>query len=190
MKRSSITCIVLVFFNAVWGQKATFRISSDQYLPEITAIGTAILSPPSEGLWSIATAWDQSWPAQWHHASPTVYEQSGDWQILKGELSLPGGNFKIRDAYRNEKGLIRCVRRFEWTGKGDIDSITLSVRWIVPGKKLQPFLPGILYYGNPSGGKNTPNCVVRYTGAEGEMAIFEDHRFPMPFICLKYIVWE
>ncbi|MDD3310426.1 MAG: hypothetical protein PHS04_14490 [Tissierellia bacterium] len=36
-------------------------------------------------------------------------------------------------------------------------------RWNVTGKGLQAFLPGIVYFGNPSGTKNTPNCVGSYS---------------------------
>jgi hypothetical protein len=163
----------------------TIRNQDGKLIPELSVKGKIILSPPAEGLWSIATSWDNSWPAVWHHASPTAIEQSGDWQIVKGEILLPRGKFKIRDAYRTENGLVKCIRRFEWTGKADIDSITLSVRWKVPGKDLQAFLPGVIYYGNPSGSRNTPDCVPSYFGKDGEMAIFEDHRYPMPFACLE-----
>ena len=187
MNKIYILCIFLLFSCGAIGQIAELSVKENMgmYLPEVVVGGKVILSPPVEGLWSIGTAWEKSWPAGWHHASPVVSEYSGDWRILKGELKLPTGILKIRDAYRSEKGLIRCIRRFEWTGTADIDSITLSVRWNVPGKELQPFLPGILYYGNPSGGKNTPDCVPHYSGVSGEMAIFEDHRYPMPFVCLE-----
>jgi hypothetical protein len=181
----------LLFFvsllNLVLAQSPQFNIAEQdgKQLPQLSVNGKTILSPPSEGLWSIATSWENSWPANWHHASPTSVEKSGEWQIVKGEIVLPQGKFKVRDAYRAENGLIKCIRRFEWTGKSDIDSVTLSVRWNVPGKELQAFLPGILYYGNPAGYKNTPECVPHYFGKDGEMAIFEDHRYPMPFACLE-----
>ncbi len=154
-------------------------------LPVIKLGDQPIITAPPEGLWSIATAWEKDWPASWHHASPAKTEQSGDWLIISGELVLPQGTWKIRDSYRHENKMLKCIRRFEWTGKQAIDSITLSVRFRVAGDRLQAFLPGILYYGNPSGFKNTPDCVAHYFGNPGEMAIFEDHRYPMPFACLE-----
>ena len=167
----------------------SFKFSVDEaggkHVPELSISGKPIVTSPAEGLWSIATAWENDWPAGWKHASPSKVEQSGDWQIISGELALPQGIWKIRDAYRMDKGLVKCIRRFEWTGKTALDSVTLSVRFRVEGKQLQAFLPGILYYGNPSGYKNTPDCVPHYFGNPGEMAIFEDHRFPMPFTCLE-----
>jgi hypothetical protein len=185
--RNTFLLLFVSLFSLVKAQSPQFAITDHdgKQLPQLSLNGKAILSPPIEGLWSIATSWENSWPANWHHASPTTKEQSGEWQIVKGEIVLPQGKFKVRDAYRAENGLIKCIRRFEWTGKSDIDSITLSVRWIVPGEELQAFLPGILYYGNPSGYKNTPDCVPHYFGKDGEMAIFEDHRYPMPFACLE-----
>jgi len=178
---------LLCVTSLVNAQKTEFAITNKNGVisPILSLNGKSILSPPKEGLWSIATTWKNSWPADWHHASPTTIEQSGEWQIVKGEIQLPQGIFKIRDAYRSEHGLIKCVRRFQWTGKEAIDSITLSVRWQVPGKELKAFLPGILYYGNPSGTRNTPDCVPQYSGKEGDIAIFEDHRYPMPFACLE-----
>ena len=48
-----------------------------------TTDGQKLISP-EEGLWSIATSWQQDWPADWQHASPTTKEEFGDWKILKG----------------------------------------------------------------------------------------------------------
>lgn len=188
MKRIQLSVLAFSLTTMLFAQHPDFQLKqiNNSYSPQLSVAGKVLINPPLDGLWSIATAWDNSWPSQWHHANPTVIEQSGEWQILKGELRLTKGTFKIRDAYRKEKnGLVKCVRRFQWTGSADIDSITLSVRWNVAGAGLQAFLPGILYYGNPSGAKNTPDCVVRYSGKEDEMAIFEDHRYPMPFACLE-----
>jgi hypothetical protein len=144
-----------------------------------------LISSPSEGLWSIATEWVNDWPDAWYHSSPEKMQKTGEWTILSGHLELPDGKWFLQDAYRAEYGMIKCVRRFEWQGQEAIKNITLSVRWEVHGKQLKPFLPGILYYGNPSGGKNWPDRVPFYNGNAGEAAIFEEHRFPMPFACLE-----
>jgi tellurite resistance-related uncharacterized protein len=143
------------------------------------------IQSPEEGLWSIATAWKDDWPANWQHAHPNKITESGDWTILSGEMEMDGGKWVLRDAYRLENGMIKCIRRFEWQGEKILNEVTLSVRWQVKGEKLQAFLPGILYYGNPSGEKNRPEWVPWYHGDPGEMAIFEEHRYPMPFACLE-----
>ena len=66
-----------------------------------------------------------------------------------------------------------------------LDSVTLGIRWQLPPCPVRPFLPGILYYGNPSGARNTPDNVVRYEGRAGEFALFEEHRYPMPFAAFE-----
>ncbi len=177
--RTSIIIIAIFLITNLFSTAQTIQV------PVLKLGDQTIITPPPEGLWSIATSWENDWPTNWHHASPVKTEQSGDWQIVSGELALPQGIWKICDAYRHENGMLKCIRRFEWTGKQAIDSVTLSVRFRVAGDHLQAFLPGILYYGNPSGYKNTPDCVAHYFGNPGEMAIFEDHRFPMLFACLE-----
>ena len=148
--------------------------------------GRTVLSLPAGQHWAIATAWREDWPADWHYASPTTMEKSGDWQVVKGELDLPQGKWRLRDAYRTEpNGLIQCIRRYEWTGKTRLDSATLAIRWNMNAHHARAFLPGILYYGNPSGERNGREKVPVYHGATGEFAIFEEHRYPMPFACLE-----
>lgn len=179
-------CIALIAgITMAQNSKFSIRNKDGLYLPEISIGEKVIISAPEDGLWSIATSWKNSWPENWHHTSPVRFEQSGEWQIISGEMTLPQGNWKIRDAYRHEKGIIKCVRRFEWTGTQQLDSITLSVRFNVQGNNLQAFLPGILYYGNPSGYRKTPGCVPHYFGEPGEKAVFEEHRYPIPFACLE-----
>ena len=109
---------------------------------------------PSEGLWSIATDWQEDWPSNWNHASPQKMDESGEWKILTGSMKLPEGDMLLQDAYRMEKGRVKCIRRFQWTGKKALEKVTLSARWKVRSKKVDAFLPGIVYYGNPSGEKN------------------------------------
>jgi len=136
-------------------------------------------------LWSIATAWRGDAPAEWQHARAATCERVGEWTILRGELACRGGRWLLRDAYRVEGDLLHVVRRYEWTEGPPLDSVTLSVRWQLPVCRTRPFLPGILYYGNPSGGRNTPDNVVRYTQRDGEFALFEEHRYPMPFAAFE-----
>ena len=53
------------------------------------------------------------------------------------------------------------------------------------GENLSLFMPGILYYGNKNGAAVNSNIIPVYEGKEGEFAIFEDHRYPMPFVMLE-----
>lgn len=182
--------IVLITFMlpfVVTAQEADFKVNTQNkgYQPEVWVSGQRVLFVPNEGLWSVATKWENDWPAGWKHVSADRYETSGDWQILYGTLDLGKGKLLFRDAYRQEGNLVKCIRRFEWQGEQLIDSLTLSVRWQVPGDHSRPFLPGILYYGNPSGEKNGADKVPFYHGNAGEQVLFEEHRYPMPFASLE-----
>ncbi len=151
---------------------------------EIVCDDQVLLSSPPEGLWSIATSWDNDWPNGWNHAQPERSEQAGEWTILHGELKTEQGVWKLSDAYRQEDELIRCTRRFVWTGEKPLVKQTLSVRFQTSGQGDGVLLPGILYYGNPSGAKS--GRVPVYAGHNGDEAIFEEHRYPMPFASLEW----
>ena len=154
--------------------------------PAWTLDGRTLLSAPAEGLWSIATAWENDWPAQWVHATPTSRTQSGEWTILTATVRIHNGEMFLRDAYRElPNGLTQCIRRYQWNGPDTLRRATLSVRLAMEGEHLMPLLPGILYYGNPNGAQVNPNIIPVYGGNEGDFAIFEDHRYPQPFAMLE-----
>lgn len=145
-----------------------------------------VVSAPEEGLWSVATGWENDWMCDWEHADPQKIEKVGEWTVLSGRMSLAAGDLLLRDSYRQIRdGLVQCLRRYEWTGKETLPHVTLSVRWKMEGEGLMPCLPGILYYGNKNGAKVNPEIIPVYEGAEGEFAIFEEHRYPMPFAMLE-----
>ena len=141
-------------------------------------VGGVLASPP-EGLWSIACDWRDGWPSGWVHGSPTSRTESAGWTILRGEMAACGGSFAIEDAYRAGPRAIEARRRFQWKGAAAAPKVTLSVRFLARGGKAQALLPGILYYGNPSGAKS--GRVPVWNGQPGEMAIYEEHRYPIPF---------
>ncbi len=182
----SVFLITLVFHFALYGQsRLTISKEGNGYHVTISDRQNNSLYSPEEGLWSIATGWENNWPAEWKHAHPLEMEQTNGWTILSGSLQVGKGEWKLRDAYRGENGMVKCIRRYEWQGDDTLKNITLSVRWRVKGEQLQTFMPGILYYGNPSGEREGPGRMPYYHGKDREMAIFEEHRFPMPFACLE-----
>jgi hypothetical protein len=158
---------------------------------EILGGERVLLRSPAEGLWSVATAWKDGWPAEWRHAQPQKVEKAGDWTIVWGFLNLPQGQLELRDAYRQEGDLVRCVRRFFWKGKEPLLTSTLSVRWIIPGAiNVKPLLPGIIYYGNPMGGR-TPEAVSNlvvavHNGKPRDESFFEEHRYPVPMAVAEW----
>ena len=151
MKTLAIFLVTLFASNNLLAQD--FHLEIVNKLPVFFLDNEPIISNPDEGLWSIARGWENEWPSNWVHASPTTTERSGDWIILSGVLELPEGEFELRDAYRQEGNKIKCIRRYEWKGDITLDKATLAIRWKVDAQKPRALLPGILYYGNLSGEK-------------------------------------
>ena len=171
---------------ASWSLAAQTRLMTGSDLSVVFTDGADTLRAPAEGLWSIATEWKEDWPDGWIHVKPQESETAGEWTILRGTLNLPQGKMLLSDAYSpTADGMVRCIRRFEWKGPDTLRHATLSVRLQKSGNGLSMFAPGIVYYGNANGAAVNPAAVPVWTGAPGEFAIFEDHRYPMPFVMLE-----
>ena len=145
---------------------------------------------PAEGRWSVATNWQDGWPADWHHVRVSHTEESGVWTIYTGELSLPSGVLKVRDASRVihlKTGLTEVRRRWDWMGDVSLDKATLSVRLAVNGvEDARPFLPGISYYDNPAGQSVDPTRIpVIKAAQENPRGFYEEHRYPMVFAAVE-----
>ena len=182
--RIKMFCLLQAFMVCAAFAQREIRFRND--MPVLVVDGREVASVPEEGLWSVAAGWQNDWMADWRHARPSETEKSGEWTIVKGQMELQGGTLLLRDAYRiTPDSLLHCVRRYEWQGTAPLQGVTLSVRWKVVGAALRPFLPGILYYGNKNGAKVNDRIIPVYSGAEGELAVFEEHRYPMPFAMLE-----
>ena len=200
-RRASARCVLPAAFPLLFalGQCAageadvtTFRVSEQpEHEVAILGRGQVMLRSPAEGLWSVATAWKDGWPADWHHARPERVETAGPWTLVSGHVDLAEGRLELCDAYRLEGELVRCLRRFAWRGKAPLCTCTLSVRWVIPGAaNVKPLLPGIIYYGNPMGGR-TPDAVANLTvavhgGKPGEESLFEEHRYTVPMAVAEW----
>ena len=182
----SLICCICSPWNPSTAQELSIQKTGNVYNVAIINAKQTLLSAPPEGLWSIATNWENDWPSNWQHAQATEVNDISDWKEVKGKLTLPEGEWALTDYYHPEAGKIKCIRRFEWKGKQVLEKVTLAIRWQVPAAHAKPFLPGILYYGNPSGEKNGTSNVSWYHGETGEEAYFEEHRFPMPFAGLEW----
>lgn len=149
--------------------------------------GRPAFTSPAEGLWSVATNWVEQWPAGWVHAQPARVSREGDWVRVAGSIELPEGRLDLTDDYRLEGDVVRGLRRFTWHGKVELPRCTLTVRWQLPGvTNAHPLLPGILYYGNPSGAKTGAGAVAVHPGKPGDESLFEEHRFAAPFASVEW----
>lgn len=187
LKSVGLLYLFLLIFNSSVYSKGIELVFLKDSAPSVLLRGEKVLGVPKEGLWSVATGWANDWPCSWRHASPDSVIQSNEWTIVFGEMSFPEGKLLLRDSYRSlDNGLIQCRRRYEWKGKETLRHVTLAIRWQVAGCNLSPFLPGILYYGNKMGAGVNPDIIPVYDSSkEGEFAIFEEHRYPMPFAMLE-----
>lgn len=136
------------------------------------------------GLWQIARSWNHNWPDNWINIQADSLEKINSYTILHGSVIIQGGLLKVRDAYREKNGLIQCTRRWEWLGRDTLKQVTLSIRYESPGINNQVLIPGVLYYGNPAGTRSGKTPVL--LGKPDEIALFEEHRLPMPFVCREW----
>ena len=123
----------------------------------------------------VGVGWTNGWVREWKREVPGL--EVRDW-------SRPVTN-----------GLVRVVRRWTYSGAEPLKEIVLSVRYRLPGDatRQRPFIPSVLLYGNPSNWKNYYGNrgkarferVPVYKGLPGEFGIFEEHRLPMPFVCVE-----
>ncbi len=158
-----------------------FRIREGRV--EVLSQGEVVIASPIEGLWSIACEWREAWPADWVHAKPRETLREGPWTILRGRFEACGGWWRAEDAWRRRDELIEVRRRLTWEGAQPADHVTLAIRFQAEAARAEAVLPGILYYGNPSGARSGRVPAAR--GVPGEELLFEEHRYPMPFAALE-----
>ena len=186
IKKTSFLLLFLLFWSQFSNAQTKLNISHGEfYTPSFTCNSKTLAEAPKEGLWSIATDWQNDWSADWHHASADSMVIENEWTILFGKLKTAKGVWILRDAYRQEGNKIKCIRRYEWHGKEVLPKVTLAVRWTLPDYTNKIFMPGIIYYGNPSGYSNCPTCVATFDKVNAPEAIFEEHRFSMPLVCAE-----
>ena len=116
----------------------------------------ASITSPEEGLWSIGTGWTDDWAESWSHGSPTSRRRVGDWNVLSGKVVTGDGEWHITDSLRHVgDGIVEAKRRWRYDGSIPSGPVVLSIRFQVGrdsgSPPLRPFLPGINYFGNPSG---------------------------------------
>lgn len=122
----------------------------------------AEMLPPEVGV-----GWTNGWVREWRRDVPGLAVSDSETRV--------------------SEGLSKVVRRWTWSGTNALEKVTLAVRFRVHGDSadLKPYLPGILMYGNPSNKGRKDGRVPVFSGGKGEFAIFEEHRYPVPFALLE-----
>ncbi|MEM9368943.1 MAG: hypothetical protein AAGD07_23370 [Planctomycetota bacterium] len=151
--------------------------------------GAASIEAPADGLWTIGTGWENDVAKLEHHAKATQVTQFGEWHILSGQVETPEGSWRVEDQYRSlDAGLVQGRRRWTYDGAKPSGPVVLSIRFQVDAlssEPLRPFLPGINYFGNPSGTRIASERVPTWTGDAGCEGLYEEHRFPLPFASVE-----
>ena len=57
--------------------RAQTHLSIEEGKVLLTLDEKVLMQSPSEGLWSIASQWEDSWPSQWDHATIDTVIQNG-----------------------------------------------------------------------------------------------------------------
>ncbi len=142
-------------------------------------LGDTVLHSPESGYWQIAVDWHHEKPCSWYTSPIISVEGDGDTFILQGTIKLPQGVCSCRDICCFQRGVLDVTREWEYHGEA-LPHATLAVEFILPGNYPRLLMPGIFYYGNPSGKRSgkVPLIPCRKDGA----GFFEEHRFPVPFV--------
>ncbi len=173
--------------------KAAERLPLDLSVPAAPLIqidaGTAITTP-RDGLWTIGSGWDNDAPSEYVHGSPDETLTLGDWTVHSGTIETADGTWRLTDEYRKTSvGQIQAKRRWHYQGEKPTGPVVLSIRFQVDrgenGIPLRPFLPGILYFGNPSGTRIDRERVPTWSGKPGAESWYEEHRYPLPFASVE-----
>ncbi|EWH09807.1 hypothetical protein DS2_10988 [Catenovulum agarivorans DS-2] len=149
-----------------------------------------VLTTPVEGLWSIGHQAKGLSELNYTHANFNKVELVADWQIFSGEMVTDQGTWQLSDSCQQVNefagALIKCIRRYHWTGQQTLENVVLSVRWQTPQQYTQVVMPSVVYHGNPSAKKNNPNAIAHLSQQPGEFAQFEEHRLSMPYVSLEW----
>ncbi len=140
------------------------------------------LFTPAAEYWAVAAGFSGKTPSNWHFGEIKNIETLPDGVIISGTIQLKGGVCHCQDCCCFNGELLEIRRRWHYSGES-AGNVTLSYRFRQPGPSGRILLPGVLYYGNPSG--RNSGKVPFVTGSPHEKAFFEEHRLPMPFICAE-----
>ena len=87
------------------GLSARAQLSFENMRPVVRLADKSVITTPAEGLWSVATGWQQDWMSGWVHASAKSQEQSGEWTILSGSMTFEQGELLADIGQYEELGI-------------------------------------------------------------------------------------
>ena len=66
-------------------QKLSVTKTGEAYSVSVLHNNKVLVSSPEEGLWSIATGWENGWPSAWQHAKANTVQDIGEWKEITGK---------------------------------------------------------------------------------------------------------
>lgn len=187
--RLSICAALTLFASVPWLAAEEAKLSFEPSL-NLEIAGGGSLTSPSEGLWSIGCGWEGDTAATVSHGDPEMATTLGEWTVLTGSVQTPDGSWEVQDQYRQlGEGLAQAKRRWTYQGKQPSGPVVLNIEFQVDRgdskAPLRTFLPGIQYFGNPSGTRIDTGRVPTWDAKPGAEGRYEEHRYPLPFASVE-----
>ena len=144
MKKS----IFLLLLSTLFVSGTEFSVSTSGV--NFSTEGEIVLQSSKNGLWAIAQNWVNNRPTDFVYANPSKVDVRADCTIVEGSIKTDAGLWKLKDIYSRKGDLVKCVRRYSYTGK-DVSKVSLHNEFSIPVKTEKILIPSVIYYGNPSG---------------------------------------
>lgn len=138
---------------------------------------------PSGHIWSVATGWADNWPTNWTHVGIDNIERI-DLEHLKvtSAKNIDGHPWEFEDIYSFENGLIKIDRTWKHCSNSAQSPVTLGIVFRAPaGSDPRVIFPQFILNNNPNAIGNVPH--FDYT--DGSRGLYEEHRFPIPFVHIE-----
>ena len=176
-------CIFLLLLSALIVSGTEFSVSTSGV--KFSTDGEIVLQSSKDGLWAVAQNWIDNRPTDFVYANPSKVDVRADCTVVEGEIKTDVGLWKLKDIYSRKGNLVKCVRRYSYTGK-DVSKVSLYNEFSIPAKTEKILIPSVIYYGNPSGYKNGPERVPTFSEKNSPDVLFEEHRISMPFVSAEF----
>ena len=150
-----------------------------------------VASFPEGQVWSVHSVWNG--PITKWYSGGQSFRIARLGKPERGVLEVTGGGgvagqpWEFTDRYSFEYGAIKVVRRWHHASAQKQGTVTLASVVRVPvGDDPRSMFPGILYNGNVGTYPTSP--VPRLLHIPNARSVFEEHRYPVPFVNLESTV--
>jgi hypothetical protein len=146
---------------------------------------------PQGQVWAVHNVWNGP-VTKWYSGGQTfnvseIRNPEGGSIECRGRGAVGGQPWDFEDQYSFEHGAIKVVRRWHHASPQKQTPVSLVTTVRVPvGDDPRTMLPGIIYNGNVGTYPTAP--VPRLLPVPNAKGVYEEHRFPVPFVNLESTV--